>query len=71
MKKIVDDGGFFHRATEVFQLGITRRDWTAAMAMQGMMDAYLRLEVDDYDMGTLARDAYRMADAMIEEGQKR
>lgn len=46
--------------------GITRRDWLAGLAMQGLIVN----TVKGYGAKVLARDAYKAADAMIAEGRK-
>ena len=68
----INKGGYVYPMWdgEVTTLGISRRDWLAGMAMQGLMDAYARSEIDDYLHNELAHDAYHFADAMIEEGNK-
>lgn len=55
------------------QLGISRRDWLAGMAMQGFLgsarispDAELRRILSQQ----VAIASYELADAMIEEGEK-
>lgn len=50
---------------------MSRRDWLAGMAMQGMVDAYLRLEVEDFNKEDLAIEAYNFADVMIKQGRTR
>ena len=52
-----------------YQEGISRRDWLAGLAMQGLL-------ADQYDNDTgedvmkIAECSYEIADAMIEEGEK-
>ncbi len=74
-----DEGGAFHSRVSFknqyghpvpSEKGITRRDWLAGLAMQGLMDAYARCEIDDYFHDEVADDAYKFADAMIEQGKK-
>ena len=57
-------------------LGITRRDWLAGLAMQGMMGDSNNLlavragSVKDQERFLLAKIAYEFADAMIAESNK-
>lgn len=52
--------------------GLTKRELFAAMAMQGAMHA-LAIEADEFDAGEpvdphpIARDAVKMADALLKE----
>ena len=46
--------------------GITRRDWLAGLAMQGMLS---NCEMS-YDFAGAAEDSYKYADAMIAESKK-
>lgn len=48
--------------------GISRRDWLAAMAMQGYVSN--SAAKDDWSCEDVANLAYRIADAMIEESMK-
>ena len=70
----VDNGGYVYPNTlqhlqEVgygISLGITRRDWLAGLAMQGLLT-----KAEQYVSGReLADVAYKYADAMIAEGRK-
>ena len=45
--------------------GMSLRDYFAAKAMQGLMNAWVRQDVDDYQKAYVAADAYEMADAML------
>jgi len=47
--------------------GITKREYFAALAMQGM---YANSECNDMTKDSVAKVAFAMADAMIEEGKK-
>ena len=53
-----------HRAHH-WSEGITRRDWLAGMAMQGLLSSDTELDLDNF-----VRQCYLIADAMIEEGRK-
>ena len=63
---------FDERRVEVTQYGsagMTLRDYFAAKAMQGML--YERIKIEgDATVSNLARDCYRMADAMLAERAK-
>jgi len=48
--------------------GISRRDWLAGMAMQGMVANPTNNRLDDE---RIARETYRMADAMIAEADRK
>lgn len=48
-------------------MGMTLRDYFAAKALQGMLAASTRQQIDEH---MLARDAYKVADAMLLERAK-
>jgi len=50
-------------------LDMTLRDWLAGMAMQGIMAS--PITDADVTFEAVARDAYRQADAMLAEREKR
>jgi len=50
--------------------GLTARNHIAIEVMNGMMDAYLKQEVDDFGYAEVARECYAIADAMIAESEK-
>lgn len=52
---------------QVHAAGITRRDWLAGLAMQGLLASHAPY-TDPYSM--LAEEAYDIADAMIAEGKR-
>lgn len=68
-----DDGGCFYPPVELidhmgkheFYHGITRRDWLAGLAMQGMV-----VKHPECDWEEVAVLSYGLADAVIEEGKK-
>jgi len=67
----IDQGGFVypHSITEEFDSGITRRDWLAGLAMQGLIASCG--ENQKYaPAGEIAHASYLYADAMIAEGKK-
>lgn len=65
-----DVGGFVYACTDTdmidFQRGITRRHWLAGLAMQGLTSQPQPFNVAE----RIEVAAYRIADAMIEEGNK-
>ena len=50
--------------------GITRRDWLAGLAMQGMCAGRWQVDVDDFGRNELVDEVYLIADAMIAESNK-
>lgn len=48
------------------QLGMTLRDWFAGKAMQGLISS----EPNSFNTAIMVRDAYIIADCMIEEREK-
>ncbi len=71
-----DDGGMVypHNADDISQIdGITRRDWLAGLAMQGLLakgiDYYTGCDPENVE-NELPMRAYGIADAMIAEGRK-
>jgi len=67
------DGGFVYPSSHITErgttahedtLGISRRDWLAGLAMQGTSQIL-------HDVESITKRAYKMADAMIAEGEKR
>ena len=48
----------------VFQNGLTKREWFAGMALSG------NIRKDNISFSDLAADAFKVADAMISEGEK-
>jgi hypothetical protein len=52
------------------QGGMTLRDYFAAKAMSGAMDAYMRKEIDGFHEGHLASMSYSIADAMLKEREE-
>ena len=69
-----NDGGHFHPCPDTAEWanhdGITRRDWLAGLAMQGMFSAADRMNKDWPKTEIIADWAYKYADAMINEGEK-
>ena len=62
-----------HKDTSEWRAGITVGDYFAAKAMQGIMSEYLSKgrgngNWSDYDM--IAKEAYRVADAMLKQREK-
>ena len=74
MTKINDGGPAFPRTgqtdgiTTTEQDGMSRRDWLAGLAMQGEVAGFP--DDESWDAPDLAQWAYRVADAMIAEGDK-
>ncbi|MBY4947039.1 hypothetical protein K6V92_10455 [Cupriavidus respiraculi] len=72
MSEIKDGGPAFphdERAQHNERDGMTLRDYFAAKAMQAYLSAYPcqgELDSTQADMGDVASDAYRMADAMLD-----
>ena len=77
-----DDGGGFDNGGQLFPCyevkqdgghltsysGISRRDWLAGLAMQGMLSTMAEIMTINYSL--ITEDAYKMSDAMIEQGNK-
>ena len=53
----------FAGKTQYYQEGMDLRDYFAAKAMQGLIGKQL---IIGYDEAVIAKDAYKMADAMME-----
>lgn len=53
----------FAGKTQYYQEGMELRDYFAAKAMQGFIG---KLLIIGYDEAVIAKDAYKMADAMME-----
>lgn len=51
---------------EVVNYGMSLRDWFAGKAMQGLISS----EPNSFNTAIMARDAYIIADCMIEEREK-
>ena len=69
----INQGGFVypHSITEEFDSGITRRDWLAGLAMQGMLSNTSEDTQDaKAEFLAIATLSYRMADTMIAESEK-
>jgi len=49
--------------------GISRRDWLAGLAMQGLLSSE-DIDLNSTSYEDVALDSYRIADAMIAEGKK-
>ena len=62
--KNIQSGAFF---PDEENIGISRREWYAGMAMQGYTSTSYASQASHQD---IARWAYSLADAMIEEGIK-
>lgn len=63
-----DEGGYVHSMVvdaETYEHGITRRDWLAGLAMQGILAAG-----GEVTMTEVLKTSYDVADGMIEEGNK-
>lgn len=67
-----DIGGYVYPVatdSEVYEYGISRRDWLAGLAMQGIV-----MRVSDIinfdDQVFISKEAYKFADAMIAESNK-
>jgi hypothetical protein len=78
MSDEIDDGGQVYACAnqDGHQPGITRRDWLAGLAMQGILSNNDAVETLVYENGTLmdsmgkiSRASYLMADTMIKEGR--
>ncbi len=66
-----DTGGFafphvIEHLHEPVTAGMTLRDYFAAKAMQGLLAGSL----ESVELGVIARDCYRLADAMLAERKK-
>ena len=83
-KKVIDQGGYVYQPykvvskkdsfkTETVQ-GITRRDWLAGVAMQGLcadpVSGGQAREQGETFSGYASKLSYKIADAMIAEGKK-
>lgn len=53
--------------TELHESGLTKREYFAAMAMQGLLASYSQHDLTEFR--ELACDAFLMADAMIKESE--
>ena len=77
-KTEIDDGGSVHSRECGWVNGITRRDWLAGLAMQGMVANTEAIEASLEDSQnnncnptqSLSFIAYKYADAMIVEGRR-
>ena len=47
-------------------VGLTKREWFAGMALQGMIASG---DANDNQIGVIAQEAYKLADAMIRAGK--
>ncbi len=47
-------------------LGLSKREWFAGMALQGMIASG---DANDNPVGVIAQEAYKLADAMIRAGK--
>ena len=70
----IDQGGYFHpcETSAGIVTGITRRDWLAGLAMQGLLSGKCyddNNSADNFD-SFLSKMAYDLADAMIAESKK-
>ena len=63
----INQGGFVYAcaAENGHQPGITRRDWLAGLAMQGLLSSDSELDLESF-----TRQCYLLADAMIAESAK-
>jgi hypothetical protein len=78
-KPKVDDGGNSYPSeqgqvdglwNQTYDPGISRRDWLAGLAMEGLIGSF----VDSFEPGwevAVAREAYLAADAMIDVSKKK
>ena len=67
-----DNGGFVYPIRDG-EVGITRRDWLAGLAMQAIITNYEDWYVDwpeEKGGPDVASESYRMADLLIAEGKK-
>jgi hypothetical protein len=67
MKTQANDPAFAQHPDRHFDHGLTKREYFAAMALQGL----LVMAKDDDSMQFLARQSVKMADALIEELNKK
>lgn len=67
---VTDPGGTHHFNT--VDLGLIKREYLAAKAMQAHLSTYnvSHNELDESQIEGIAKFSYRMADAMMREGQK-
>ena len=65
---IEDDGMRFSEPYKTYSKGLTKREYFAAMAMQGMMSC--GVHNNGYDGREIAKDAVEFADALIKELEK-
>jgi hypothetical protein len=64
-----------HESVSGHQMGITRRDWLAGLAMQGLISVPFEtvtivIDGEKIEPESMTKSAYRIADAMILEGKK-
>ena len=52
------------------ELGLTKREWLAGMAMTAMGYTMTYYGKEDSELANIASTAFRMADAMLAEGEK-
>ena len=60
---MMDNGGFAFPCNR--EDGMTLRDWFAGQALAGLMTAKARYYLDAGNGASPARDAYKLADAML------
>jgi len=63
----IDDMGTMRSVTQ----GLSKREWFAGMALQGMLSANFHSGMVKHDAPLAAKQAYVFADAMLKEGQSK
>jgi hypothetical protein len=63
------DGGFAFPVFngQIVEPGMSLRDYFAAKAMSGAINAYMHSVVDDFGYREIAMQSYKIADAMLKE----
>ena len=56
-----------HNSEQGVQDGLTKREYFAGLAMQGLCANYLRENITGWDVNTYAKESVELADALLKE----